>query len=120
MAIVETSAPTEERATAGAIISMVAGALIIVNGLVYFIFNSTLTSVPGGFTAVGIVYALGVLCLLFGILVTFGGWLMYNGKTTPGGVIVLVFGILSIFGGGGFFIGFILSIVGGALGLAGK
>jgi len=45
---------------------------------------------------------------------------MYAGKTTPGGILVLLFGILSLFLGGGFFIGFILAIIGGALGLAGK
>ncbi len=122
MAMVETTAPapTEKKSTAGAIISIIAGVLIVINGLVYFVLGSTFISVPGGLTAGGVIYALGGVCLLFGILVILGGWLMYTGKTTPGGVLTLVFGILSIFLGGGFLIGFILAIVGGALGLAGK
>jgi len=49
-----------------------------------------------------------------------GAVLMYKGSATAGGVLVLIFGILSIVIGGGFILGFILAIVGGALGLAGK
>lgn len=36
------------------------------------------------------------------------------------GVLIPIFSILSLFGGGGFFIGMILGIIGGALGLAWK
>ncbi|RLG64125.1 hypothetical protein DRO02_05135 [archaeon] len=122
MAMVEATAPapTEKKATAGFVISLIAGILIIIHGLAYFVAGSMLVATPVGFAYSGIIYLIGGVCLLFGILVIIGAWLMYAGKTTPGGILVLLFGILSLFLGGGFFIGFILAIIGGALGLAGK
>jgi hypothetical protein len=42
------------------------------------------------------------------------------GKETIGGILVIILSILSIVIGGGFFIGLILGIIGGILGLAKK
>jgi len=126
MAIVETStpAPTERATTTGFILSMVAGILIIINGLINFVAGLTFIAAPVESAYSGIIYLVGgiwlLLCLLFGILVIIGAWLIYDGENVLGGVLVLTFGILSIFFGGGFFIGFILAIIGGVLGLAGK
>jgi len=63
----------------------------------------------------------GAIGLLFAIIVIVGAILIYRpGKEILGGILVLVFSILSIIIGGGFFIGLILGIVGGALGIAKK
>lgn len=59
--------------------------------------------------------------IIFAILVIIGAILIYMpGRETIGGIIVLGFSILSIFVGGGFIIGMILDIIGGALGLMKK
>jgi len=64
---------------------------------------------------------MGVISLIFGIIVLIGAFLIYMpGKEVIGGILVLIFSILSIFVGGGFLIGLILGIIGGALGLAKK
>jgi len=63
------------------------------------------------------------LGLLWAILVIVGAALIWTGKTTVGGVLAIVFSIISLFlslGSGGIFVGMILGIVGGALGIAKK
>jgi hypothetical protein len=58
---------------------------------------------------------------MFAIIIFIGAYLIYMpGRETLGGILVLIFSIVSFIGGGGFFIGAILGIVGGALGLAKK
>ncbi len=65
---------------------------------------------------------LGVVGLVLAILVIIGSILIYMpGKEVIGGILVLVFSIISLFfTAGGLFIGLILGIIGGALGLAKK
>ena len=100
---------------AGFVVSLIAGILILINGLLF----STL-----GAFLFGIMPFLGATVMaiapIFGILVIVGAVLMYKDSTTAGGVLVIIFGLLSIVIGGGFIIGTILAIVGGVLGLAGK
>ena len=55
-----------------------------------------------------------------GVLVIVGSILGLKGKKLAGGLLVLIPSILSFFSGGGFIIGMILGIVGGALILASK
>jgi len=109
-----------KRATAGFAISLVAGILVLLDGFVLLAVSSYVNSLTGydlGF-AVG---ALGGLAIVFALIILFGAWLIYTpGKETLGGVLVLIFSIVSIFTGGGFFVGLILGIIGGALGLAKK
>lgn len=72
----------------------------------------------------GIVAILGILGMVFGILVIVGAMMVNSGepgKVKTVSILGLVFGILSLFvAGGGFFIGFILCLVGGVLGLTWK
>jgi len=65
---------------------------------------------------------LGAVGLILAILVIIGAVLIYMpGKEVIGGILVLVFSIINFFfTAGGFFIGLILGIVGGALGIAKK
>ena len=65
------------------------------------------TSLYGGMGIFGIVCA---------ILIIVGGLLAYyKGMRVAGGIIIIIFSILSIFSLGGFIIGMILGIIGGAL-----
>jgi hypothetical protein len=114
-----------ERAIAGFILSLIAGLLVLVHGIVWV--------VRGGMNILGIdeirrrilvgliQQHVGVVAIIFAVLILFGAVLIYlPGKETVGGVLVLVFSALSILTGGGFLAGFILGIVGGALALAKK
>jgi uncharacterized membrane protein len=69
-----------------------------------------------------VLYRLTAVGLIFGILVLFGAILLHikpiNKKAW--GIMILVFSIPSVVTGGGFIIGFILGIIGGALALSRK
>lgn len=80
--------------------------------------GSLLTLIPG-LEALG--WTIAVIAVIFGILVILGAfWMKKQGKETTGGILTLIFSILSFLTGGGFIIGAILGIVGGALGIAKK
>ncbi len=70
----------------------------------------------------GLLNMLLALGVLSGFLVIIGALLIYMpGKEVIGGVVVLIFSLLSVLGGGGFyFIGTILGIIGGILGIMKK
>jgi len=109
-----------KKATAGFIISLIAGILILINALVFVALASFFEDLGLGF-ATGIMAGFGAMGLIFAVLVIIGAILIYMpGKEVIGGILVLIFSILSIFIGGGFIIGLILGIIGGALGIAKK
>jgi hypothetical protein len=115
-----------ERATAGYVISLVAGILVLAQGIVRLLRVAAIEilgvdeirrRILGGLA----LEIIGVISIVFAVLIFIGAFLIYqHGKEIAGGTIVLVFSILSILVGGGFLVGFILGIVGGALGLAKK
>ena len=126
-----------ERPIAGLVLSLIGGCLIVVCSAIVLAAvplaleqavavvpsvlppEAKVEAVKGLITAV--VYGLFTLGLVSGVLVIVGGLLGYlKGKTTLGGVMSIVFGLLSILGGGGFLIGLVLSILGGALLIAKK
>lgn len=112
-----------KKATIGFIISLIGGIIILINGIMFFAmaeFLETLgTSIP--IFVADIFAGLAAVGVLFAILVIIGAILIYMpGKETIGGILVIIFSILSIVIGGGFLIGLILGIIGGALGLAKK
>lgn len=124
-----TTSPSEvKKATAGFVISLIAGILILINALLWFALTSLITSIgefvpiPGmAETAAATTALFGAIGLIFAIIVLIGSILIYMpGKEILGGILVLIFSILSIIIGGGFIIGLILGIIGGALGIAKK
>ena len=114
-----------KKATAGFIVSLIGGILILINALIIVAAGSILAeleSLTAGSEIASIaVTTLGAIGLIFAILVIVGAILIYMpGKEVIGGILVLIFSILSIIIGGGFIIGLILGIIGGALGIAKK
>lgn len=107
----------EEKPTAAFALSLVAGIFILLNGLIIAFMGAIFAVI---FPALGA--AIALFGLIFGIIVILGAGLMYSKPSAvkTGAIIVLIFSILSIVIGGGFVMGFILGIVGGALGLAWK
>ena len=114
-----------KRAKAGFIVSLI-GAILILIVDIYMYYVIEMLEEAAGFELFGfaetLVVGLFVWGLLCAILVFVGAALMYAGKTTAGGILALLFSIFSIgsLASGGFFIGMILGIVGGALGIAKK
>ncbi len=121
-----------KKATAGFAISLIAGIIILINGLIILAAASLLSSltgfiptgIPGGDltgAAITFVQMLGAAGTIFAIIVIIGAILIYMpGKEIIGGILVIIFSLLSIVVGGGFILGLILGIIGGALGLAKK
>jgi len=112
-----------KRATAGFIISLIAGIFVLINGIAWFMLSDLFETLGlGGMFGFGLVLeTLGIITIVFAIILFIGAILIYMpGKELIGGILVLVFSIISFFTGGGFIIGAILGIIGGALGLAKK
>ena len=105
------------------ILSLIGGIIILLNGILVAALGGLMaaagSAVPGlGAVMAGAGIAMAVVGLVFGIIVLVGAILMRKpGKAKIGAILVLIFSILSIVIGGGFVIGMILGIIGGALGL---
>ncbi|MBN2517313.1 MAG: hypothetical protein JXB14_00550 [Candidatus Altiarchaeota archaeon] len=102
----------------GGILILLIGAVI---GVIFGALGSAATAI--GATGVGMMFwVLAIVGLLSGIIVIVGSVLIKNPKQRVlGSVLVLVFSIIAIFtAGGGLFIGSILGIVAGVLGLVSK
>ncbi len=111
-----------ERPTAAMVLSIIGGVFVLLAGLLELAIGSFLAGITVGFAGGGILL-LGALSLLFGILMIVFGVLMYHtpANHTVYGALVLVISIVSLFTSlGGFFIGFLLGLIGGILGLAFK
>jgi hypothetical protein len=116
-----------DKPTTAFVLSLIGGIFIILGGLVYMVVFSILGGLFSfiGFGGLGIgLVALGVLGLIWGILVIVGAIMMNSGnpaRVRTGSILVLIFSILSWFGAaGGFFIGFLLGLIGAILGFAWK
>lgn len=115
-------APTPlKRATIGFALSLVAALIILAQGIVRIFRGEVVTFLGRRILAGLALQVVGVIAIIFGILILIGAFLIYSlGKETFGGIIVLVFATLSIITGGGWFVGLILGIAGGILGLLKK
>jgi len=119
-----------KKATAGFIVSLIGG---IIDALVAVIMIAAASWMAefgesigypgfGAELAAAALATWGAIGLILAILVIIGAVLIYMpGKEVIGGILVLVFSIISLFfTAGGLFIGLILGIIGGALGIAKK
>ncbi|HVQ01216.1 MAG TPA: DUF6114 domain-containing protein [Candidatus Thermoplasmatota archaeon] len=113
-----------ERPTKGFLLSLVAGILIISNaallGTATTWFPGAIPTLPGSSANdPGILYRLTAIGLIVGVLVFLGAILLrikpVNRKTW--GVMIIGFSIPSFITGGGFIVGLILGIIGGAFAL---
>lgn len=122
-----------DKPTAAFVLSLISGILVLLTALIMFVAASLLnltefTGVPGMpyFSELITTWLviIGVVGLIFGALIIVGAVMIYSGepgKVRTGSILVLIFSILSLFTvGGGFFVGFILGLIGGILGLTWK
>lgn len=112
-----------KKAAAGFSISLIAGVLILINALMFVALADFLEELGASLPifVTGIFTGLAAVGAILGVIVIIGAILIYSaGKETIGGILVIICSIISIVIGGGFLIGLILGIIGGALGLAKK
>ena len=122
-----------EKPTAAFVLSLIGGIFILI-GAIFLLVTAIpflLGQVPeveapiGIFAFLGGLLAVGsIIGLISGILIIIGAIMINSGergKVRNGGILVLIFSIISlIFSVGGFFIGFILGLIGGILALTWK
>ncbi len=108
-------------------LSLIAGILILINttllGIVTAWSPGVLPTLPGSSgNDTTMLYQLTAMGLIFGALVVLGAILLnYNPEHAKAwGILVIVFSIASVITGGGFVIGLILGIIGGASALRWK
>ena len=110
-----------ERATAGFVLSLIGGILDAIIAILLIIAASLVEGFGHGWgMASSDILVWGAIGLIFAILVIVGAVLIYMpGKEVVGGILVIVFSVLGLFfTADGLFIGLILGIIGGALGIA--
>ncbi|MBS7639876.1 MAG: zinc ribbon domain-containing protein [Candidatus Bathyarchaeia archaeon] len=122
-----------EKPTAAFVLSLLGGIFILLGGVLYAVIGAycgaligALEPIAPGATWIGAwIFILMALGVIFGIIVIVGSIMIYQAepnKVKIGSILVIVFSILSLFvaGYGGFFIGLILGLIGGILGLVWK
>ncbi len=110
--------------TAAFVLGLIGGIFILINAIAFSIMSSLLNTILGGTGgaasgAINMVNTLQILLWVaaFGVLVPSIMLFVKTPMHRIWGALVLVFSIVSLAGGGGFFIGFILGLVGGILGI---
>jgi len=117
---------SSEKPTAAFALSLIAGILILINGAILGAVGSFIAPFIPGMSekalVTGILGTVMVVGIILGLIVIVAAVMLYRNpaQKTMWGVIVLVLSIISIFIGGGFIIGLILGIIGGALALTWK
>jgi hypothetical protein len=100
-----------DRPTAAFVLSLIAGAFILINGITIAMVGSFLDTVfEGGLVIGAIGAALGVGVLISAILLSSD-----RQRNTTMGAVILILSLVSIIIGGGFFIGLLLGVVGGIM-----
>jgi hypothetical protein len=119
------------RPIAGFILSLISGIFIILNAallsLAHILTLSLHLSIrqPPWFwdrfleASAWLLLTLAVYGAVCGLIILIGSYCLYRGRNLLGGVLIILFSILSLPIGGGFILGFLLGVVGGALALAG-
>jgi hypothetical protein len=113
------------RATAGFVLSLIAGVLILLNGVVWFVFANNM-EIVNFFQSLELMeiislgfYVLGAIAVAFAAMVLIGSLVAFFFKQqVAGGVLVMIFSVVSMSVGGGFAFGVAFGIIGGALSIS--
>jgi len=113
---------SQKRVVRGFAVSLVAGVLVLIDGVIVFMNSDLIKSVFNSVELLGLdLTVLSSIAIGCGVLIFIGAFLSFLfGKERIGGAIVLISSIISIVTGGGFIFGTILGIIGGILILARK
>lgn len=115
-----------EKPTAGFVLGLIGGILILLEGLLFVVIASMASSI-GGLVGMpidfgGLFMALAAIGLIFALIVIVSSVMLYMKPASHvmWGIILLLFSIFSFIIGGGFYLGAILGLVGGILGIVFK
>ncbi len=115
-----------EKPTAAFVLSLIGGIFVLIEGI---IIAAAVSFIAGSFAVVGFLFAagiaaaVGVVYLIFGVIMIYGAVMINSGepgRVRTGSILVLIFAIISLVGLGGFFLGFLLGLIGAILGLTWK
>ncbi len=119
-----------DKPTAAFVLSLIGGIFVLLGGVFQAFVGAVISGIGNTNGATGVpdigstVAILGILGLVFGIIMILGGIMMYTkpASHTMWGVIVLILSLISFATSslGGFFVGFLLGLIGGILGLVFK
>jgi hypothetical protein len=114
-----------DKPTAAMVLSLIGGIFVIFGGAALAFVGSLIGSlnVTGSGSASSTALALGIVGVIMGLIMVVGGFMMYSKPTSAKmwGVIVLILSIVSwVTAIGGFFIGFLLGLIGAILALTFK
>ena len=114
-----------DKPTAAMVLSLIGGLFVIFGGAALAFVGSLIGSlnVTGTGAASNTALGLGIAGVIMGIIMVVGGFMMYSKPTSAKmwGVIVLILSIISwVTALGGFFIGFLLGLIGSILALTFK
>jgi len=118
----------EDRPTAAFILSLLGGVFIMLVGFILSLIGSILMGLLGTFhppsmpILMGYGSLLGLLGITYGIIIILCAVKMHNEpENQTWSILIIIFSVLSLFGaGGGLYIGLILGVIGGILGLTWK
>jgi len=118
----------DEKPTAAFILSLLGGIFILVVGLILSFLGAILIGAVGVFNPpampmlMGLGSLLGMLGILYGLIIIVCAVKMHNEpENQTWSILIVIFSVLSLFGaGGGLYIGLILGVIGGILGLTWK
>jgi len=114
--------PSEERPTAAMVLAIVGGVFVVLGGVTEIWFGAFVAALPIG-PGGGIFLAFGLLGVAIGVLIVVVGVLLQlqPQNHTIWGILLLVFAIVSLSSFfGGYFLGFVLTLVGGILAITWK
>ncbi|MBI4895114.1 MAG: hypothetical protein HY831_01345 [Candidatus Aenigmarchaeota archaeon] len=106
----------------GSILTLIGGLLITLNAtLASLAYSTGITPVIPMFMSSSLLLSFSLIGLLAGILVLLGFYLSLKARNSlTAGVLIIMFSVVGFVGGGGFFVGSILGIIGGAFILKGR
>lgn len=102
------------------LVVILGGLLILVQGIVDVALAPNPPLAPpepiaGIIESIGGFVVVGLISIVAGLIVLYGGWLIRQKKKYQGSLLAIVFAIIGFAGGGGFIIGTILGFIGGIL-----
>ena len=114
-----------DKPTAAMVLSLIGGLFVIFGGIFLAFVGSLISSlnITGTGAASSTALGLGIVGVIMGIIMVVGGFMMYSKPTSAKmwGVIVLILSLVSwVTAVGGFFIGFLLGLIGAILALTFK
>lgn len=105
----------------GSLFGLISGLLLLITSILAAVAFSSGVIPPGVDLSPSLLLSLSLVGALSGIIVLIGTYLSLKARTAKlGGMLIIIFSAIGIVSGGGFFVGSILGLIGGAFVLVKK